>query len=295
MSDTIPPPLPPIDPTRDTSHNHYWNYHGLDTLLQCKQPITASQDEDLFIAVHQVCEIAFHQAILDLDRALDALRQVVESTAHLSSHERLQALDTAEACYFLHRVVALYGVANQTMPVLRSMRAFSEFRSSIGPTSGFQSAQFRRLEIMSGITDAYWQGGTRDSAGNLHPAEIEFNCRYGAQVAEWFERYRQHSLVHYYQSLCRLTEGQTPEDSSHHLSQHPNLKPLLDLLAQYDSCKRQFHQAHLGLAAQQLSLVGVKIGTGGTSFRDYLAKYNREIAPLFSGLANPITGQPAES
>lgn len=295
MSDSIPSPLPPIDPTRDTSKNHYWIYHGLDTLLQCKQPITTSRDEDLFISVHQVCEIAFHQAILDLDRTLDALRHAFDVTQHLPSGDRLQTLDVTEACYFLQRVVALYGVANQTMPILRTMRAFSEFRSSIGPTSGFQSAQFRRLEIMSGITEPYWQGGTQDSAGNLHPAEVEFNRRYGPQVTEWFDRYRHHSLVHYFNTLCQWISDQTPQDSRQQLSQYSNLTPLLELLAQYDNCKRQFHQAHLGLAAQQLSLVGVKIGTGGTTFQDYLAKYNREVAPLFPGLKHDINGQPAES
>jgi tryptophan 2,3-dioxygenase len=46
----------------------------------------------------------------------------------------------------------------------------------------------------------------------------------------------------------------------------------------------RFHQAHLGLAVQQLKIVGVDIGTGGTSFRHYLAKYNKEQAPLFPGL-----------
>ncbi|MGK7913042.1 MAG: tryptophan 2,3-dioxygenase family protein [Synechococcus sp.] len=286
MSDTIPPPLPPIDPTRDISQNHYWNYHGLDTLLQCKQPITASQDEDLFIAVHQVCEITFHQAILDLDRALDVLCHAFNITDRLPSGDRLLALDLTEACYFLQRVVALYDIANQTMPILRSMRSFSEFRSSIGPTSGFQSAQFRRLEIMSGITEPYWQGGTQNSAGTLHPAEVEFNRRYGTQVADWFDRYRLHSLVYYFQSLCGCISDRSPADTStiQKLSDYPNLQPLLELLAQYDRCKRQFHQAHLGLAAQQLSLVGVDIGTGGTSFRDYLAKYNRDVAPLFPGL-----------
>lgn len=293
MSDTVPPPLPPLDPTRDTSQNHYWNYHGLETLLQCKQPITASQDEDLFIAVHQMCEIAFHQAILDLDRTLTALRKSLESAEHLPSGNRLYGLDVTEACYFLKRVVALYGVANQTMPILRSMRAFSEFRSSIGPTSGFQSAQFRRLEIMSGITDPYWKGGTQDSEGNLHPAEAEFNRRYGTQIAEWFACYHQHSLVHYFQSLCDWATGSKPEGKIQQLSQCPNLIPLLELLAQYDRCKRQFHQVHLGLAAQQLSLVGVKIGTGGTSFQDYLARYNREVAPLFPGLDCIANGQPA--
>jgi tryptophan 2,3-dioxygenase len=38
---------------------------------------------------------------------------------------------------------------------------------------------------------------------------------------------------------------------------------------------------------RQLAIVGVEVGTGGTSFRDYLAKYGKEIAPLFEGLPEP--------
>lgn len=36
---------------------------------------------------------------------------------------------------------------------------------------------------------------------------------------------------------------------------------------------------------QQLEKIGATYGTGGTSFRDYLATYEREHAPLFSALA----------
>jgi tryptophan 2,3-dioxygenase len=35
----------------------------------------------------------------------------------------------------------------------------------------------------------------------------------------------------------------------------------------------------------QLRRVGVEVGTGGTSFRTYLAKYEGELAPLFPGLS----------
>jgi tryptophan 2,3-dioxygenase len=38
------------------------------------------------------------------------------------------------------------------------------------------------------------------------------------------------------------------------------------------------------LGITQLKTVGADVGTGGTSFRDYLAKYAREEAPLFPGL-----------
>ena len=58
----------------------------------------------------------------------------------------------------------------------------------------------------------------------------------------------------------------------------------LGALADYDRAQLRFHRSHLQLATVQLERVGVDTGTGGTSFRDYLAKYERDLAPLFPGL-----------
>ena len=63
------------------------------------------------------------------------------------------------------------------------------------------------------------------------------------------------------------------------------LAPLLSTLKDYDSAQATFHRSHLHLAAVQLQRVGATLGTGGTSFKHYLAKYEREVQPLFEGLA----------
>ncbi len=279
-------PLPLRDPDRDVSRNHYWSYHDLETLLACKQPLTASQDEDLFIAVHQICELAFHQMVLDLERVLEAIAVAVRDPIDGIIDK------TEESRYFFTRVLRLYEVTLTTMPILTTMRAFAEFRTQIGPTSGFQSFQFRHLEIMSGV-EKYWQGGTRNAEGNLHVAETEFDRRYGDQIATWFDRYRHHTLAHYYHLLIRRGESPDPQSDSRtiprpgsiqKLLDHPEAGPLLRQMGIYDKLQTQFHRAHLGLAAQQLRIVGADVGTGGTSFRDYLAKYEREITPLFPGL-----------
>jgi tryptophan 2,3-dioxygenase len=60
---------------------------------------------------------------------------------------------------------------------------------------------------------------------------------------------------------------------------------LVQFFSAYDDLQRRFHKSHLGLAIGQLKIVGADVGTGGTSFRDYLAKYDKEEAPLFPGLA----------
>jgi len=265
-------PLSPRDSNFDITTNHYWRYHGLEALLECKQPVTDSADEDLFIAVHQICELAFHQMILDLERTLAALATALAQPDPIVG-------ETGETRYFLARVLKLYGVVNQTLPILRTMRAFAEFRTSLGPTSGFQSFQFRHLEIMCGVPTAYWQGGTSDREGRLHPAEVEFERQYGEQVRAWLERHRSHSLTYYYCSLRERAGGELAL-----LRGHSQAAPLLAQLAALEVEQRRFHRNHLALAAQQLEIVGATRGTGGTAFQEYLAKYEREVAPLFPGL-----------
>jgi tryptophan 2,3-dioxygenase len=268
-------PLPLRDPSRDASQNHYWSYHSLPALLACKQPLTDSADEDLFIAVHQVCEIAFHQMVLDLERALGAWRTA------MTEPEDGVCDDPAEAVYFLRRVVRLWRTVNTTMPILADMRGFAQFRTSIGPTSGFQSVQFRHIEILSGIGQRYWQGGTADAQGRLHVAETEFDRLYGEQVALWLAAHREHSLAHGWRLLReRLAAAAPPVQAA----ARERLAPLITLLKDYDTAQAAFHRGHLQLAVVQLERVGAAVGTGGTSFKDYLAKYEREVQPLFEGL-----------
>lgn len=265
-------PLPPRDPGIDVSQNHYWRYHRLDEVLAAKQPVTLSADEDLFIAVHQICELSFNQMILDMARGLDALKAAFADVSPVIG-------DVGEAAYFLRRVLHFWEVVNRTMPILNGMRGFAEFRQAIGPGSGFQSWQFRRIEIMSGIRRIYWSGGTKDAEGKLHVAETEFDRRHGPEVAEWMERHREHSLVHYWE----LLKTRAGVDAAQ-LVEHPGAAELMGLLLRYEAAQKLFHQAHLALAVRQLAIVGVEVGTGGTSFKDYLAKYGREVAPLFEGL-----------
>jgi len=274
-----PQPLPPVDPNLDVTKNHYWSYHNIEALLSCKNPLTASKDEDLFIAVHQICELAFNQMITDMERVLEALAEALKDDANPVIG------DTTSACYFFKRILRLYEVVVITMPILGTMRAFAEFRTSIGPTSGFQSFQFRHLEIMSGVRK-YWEGGTNDAEGKPHIAETEFERRYGADIASWFERYRDRSLAHYYDTLVKRATGNSTEERVANLLNHPHASAILKCMRAYDELQTRFHQAHLGLAVQQLKIVGVDVGTGGTSFRDYLAKYNKEQAPLFPGLTH---------
>jgi tryptophan 2,3-dioxygenase len=271
----IAKPLPQRDPTLDVSQNHYWRYHRLEPLLAAKQPVTDSVDEDLFIAVHQVCEISFGQMVTDMQRGLDALRVAFSADTRPLG-------DVAETAYFLRRVLHFWEVVNRTMPILNGMRGFAEFRTGIGPGSGFQSWQFRHIEIMSGIRHIYWKGGTNDATGKPHVAETEFDRRFGPDIARWLAEHETHSLVGYWETLKRRVDGDVAR-----LENCEPAQELIGLLQRYEAAQKLFHQAHLALAVRQLAIVGVEIGTGGSSFKDYLARYGRELAPLFEGLPQP--------
>ncbi len=267
-------PMVVIDKGRDVSGNHYWVYHDLQNLLRCKRPMTLSKDEDMFITVHQMCELSFHQMIIDLGRALDAFRAILAvPVAPLE--------ETADLVYFLARTIQLYERVIHIAPTLKDLRGFAEFRTSIGPSSGFQSFQFRQLEIMTGVGTNYWQGATENGRGELHPAELQFNITFGEDLKECFQTYAKHNLATYFVALCSGTGETAREQQVQALKNDEVTNRILGLLDDFQKVQLRFHRTHLDLAVTQLNMVRVDEGTGGTEFQDYLGKYERDIHPLF--------------
>jgi tryptophan 2,3-dioxygenase len=97
-------------------------------------------DELLFIVVHQAYELWFKQLLFELD----------------SVRDRLFAGDTERSRHFLERIHAIERVLIEHIEVLETMspQDFLAFRDHLAPASGFQSAQFRELEFVSGLKDA---------------------------------------------------------------------------------------------------------------------------------------------
>jgi tryptophan 2,3-dioxygenase len=110
----------------------YASYLALDEVLGAQRPRTDEHDEHLFIVVHQVYELWFKQLLHEL--------------GHLRG--RLEAGDTSPALHTLRRMLTILKVAVAQIDVLETMtpRQFSGFRARLDTASGFQSAQFRRLE-----------------------------------------------------------------------------------------------------------------------------------------------------
>jgi tryptophan 2,3-dioxygenase len=96
-------------------------------------------DELLFIVVHQAYELWFKQLLFELG----------------SVRDRLFADDTERARHYLTRIHAIERVLIEHIEVLETMtpQDFLDFRDHLAPASGFQSAQFRELEFVSGLKD----------------------------------------------------------------------------------------------------------------------------------------------
>jgi tryptophan 2,3-dioxygenase len=117
----------------------YARYLALDQLLSAQNPLSATHDESLFVIVHQTKELWLKQVIAELALA----RRLV------------QQLSLIEAYKSLARISRIQAVMTLSWDVLATMTPsdYTSFREGLGPSSGFQSDQFRTVEYMLGLKD----------------------------------------------------------------------------------------------------------------------------------------------
>lgn len=117
----------------------YSSYLALGELLGAQRPRSDEPDEQLFIIVHQVCELWFKQLLQELRLLCDHFR----------------AGDAASALHRLHRAHAVVRSLAAQLDVLETMppQRFAAFRGALGAASGFQSTQFREVEALLGRRD----------------------------------------------------------------------------------------------------------------------------------------------
>lgn len=128
----------------------YWDYIRVEELLSLQGGLAdddsqLSNDEVRFIAIHQIDEIWFKLVLRELaaTRDLFKLQHVPETS--------LAAANTA-----LKRVSLIFQMAGHHFRLMETMRTqdYLKFRDKLSPASGFQSAQFREIEILLGLDDS---------------------------------------------------------------------------------------------------------------------------------------------
>jgi len=127
----------------------YWDYIHLDTLLSLQNPKTDFPDEKIFITYHQITELYFKLIINELDQISNNGRHV------LSSGEDLGWKKSLEIDFFIERLQRIIryfeNLVNSFDIMISGMdkKEFLKFRMALLPGSGFQSIQFRLIEIYS--------------------------------------------------------------------------------------------------------------------------------------------------
>lgn len=125
----------------------YSSYLQLSQILSAQNRVSEkagrpAHDEMLFIIIHQAYELWFKQVLFEMDSVLDIFSQA-------SVPER--SMGTAVGR--LQRVTEILRLLNDQVKILETMTPgdFLDFRDLVTPASGFQSLQFRLLEIKLGL------------------------------------------------------------------------------------------------------------------------------------------------
>ena len=245
----------------------YWDYIHLDTLLSLQNPRTNIPDEKIFIMYHQITELYFKLC-------LEEYRQIGEDKEITGEvlKKRLIRINR----YFDNLINSFDVMVDGMDP-----KQFLQFRMALMPASGFQSVQYRLIEIAStdlrnlvdkakravlGLESSqeemigciYWkEGATEVASGAKTLTLIQFEEKYTAQLISFAKEYTDKNVWSVYKRL--------PEEDQ----QNPKLKQAMrDLdsnvnvnwpLMHYKSAVRYLQRDPDVIAA-----------TGGTNWQKYL-------------------------
>ncbi|MGI9541953.1 MAG: tryptophan 2,3-dioxygenase family protein, partial [Cyclobacteriaceae bacterium] len=146
-----------LDGLLHSNYLKYWEYIHLDTLLSLQTPKTNFPDENIFIIYHQITELYFKLILLEMDQTAT-----------------LDASNSKEFLMHLRRINRYVGQLINSFDIMvdgMEPEQFLQFRMSLLPASGFQSAQYRLIEI--GATDLYQLWATDERPDQMDEKDIE--------------------------------------------------------------------------------------------------------------------------
>lgn len=238
----------------------YARYLALDELLSCQHPRSDCDDEMLFVIIHQTKELWLKQMIRELRLALG----------------QIEADQLVPAYKALARVSRIQAVMTLSWDVLATMTPsdYTRFREVLGPSSGFQSDQFRTVEYMLGLKDDRFLSYQDDrpaaraameaalGAPSLWDAAIAAAARAGLAIpAEVLERDVTRPYVPHPAVEAAFLE--VYRDTSRYWELYQLAEKLVDI----DDATATWRHKHV-LTVERV--IGGKRGTGGTAGASYL-------------------------
>lgn len=170
---------------------YYGNYLKLEELLGAQAPLSKKygdecHDETLFIIVHQVYELWFKQILHELN-----------SINTIFSSHHVEESDLFSVNSRLDRIIKIQGLLVDQLPIMETMSPmdFLEFRDLLVPASGFQSVQFREIEVTMGLrtdnraeVDRDYFLGRLNEQGKKRVLDAEKEFSLFENIQSWLER-----------------------------------------------------------------------------------------------------------
>ncbi len=245
----------------------YWDYIHLDTLLSLQVPRTYFPDEEIFIMYHQITELYFKLILHEQKQLVDDKSQNINFFI-----ERINRINS-----YYKALISSFGIMINGM----EREQFLRYRMALLPASGFQSVQYRMIEIYATPLEnlvhtseqkdfsdknsieelydhIYWKkGATNLNTGEKTLTLKQFEYRYTPRLVRIAKQIKGSTM---YQKCLDLLENS------------PDNKPLLDAIKKMDiNANVNWPLMHMGSAYRYLARdKGDISATGGTNWKDFL-------------------------
>lgn len=253
----------------------YWDYVQVDALLGLQIQRTNLKDEMVFIMYHQINELLFKMILWEMDQV---------------SHD--DSISTAKFAKHLNRISRYFDMLSDSFTVMgdgMDVEQYMKFRDTLTPASGFQSAQYRKIEFAStelinlidfrfrktidrntpyeyAFDNLYWQvAGIDHETGQKNKLMVNFEKRYKDEFIRFMKEYNTINLWTKFKSL--------PEAERKDLE-------LVNAMRHYDhTVNVKWVMHHYEAAAKYLNSGETEAeATGGSDWQKYMhPRYQRRI------------------
>jgi tryptophan 2,3-dioxygenase len=254
----------------------YWDYIQTDALLGLQIPRTTEKDEMVFIMYHQVNELLFKMILWEIDQI--SLSKEAITAEKFSKH-------LMRISRYFDMLCSSFEVMGEGMDV----EQYLKFRNTLAPASGFQSAQYRKIEFAStelinlidvrfrdtidrdssfrnAFEHLYWQAaGKNHQTGEKSILIKLFEKKYMGDFIDFMEDYNECNLSKKFKQLPKdVQQNEELIKAMRHYDYTVNVKWVL---AHYDAAGK-----YLGGGKKDLE------ATGGSNWRKYMhPKYQKRI------------------
>ena len=252
---------------------NYWDYIQTDALLNLQVQRTVFPDEKVFIMYHQISELLFKMILSEIE-------QVAKN----------DNITTEVFTDKIMRVSRYFDVLTSSFSIMKDgmdIDQYNKFRTTLTPASGFQSAQYRKVEFAStelinlidkrfrdtidrnssyehAFEHLYWQAAGKNHETGQKSAMISlFEEKYMDEFIDFMKKYNHKNIWNLFESLP---------------SKEKNNLILINAMRHFDhTVNIKWVMEHFNTATKYLDGANkVEKATGGSDWKKYMhPKYQR--------------------